>query len=148
MRLSQKGGERGLPFQTSHVTVEVVLVSRNGTRIGVLPESMVAPSSRQSANGASIAGDPQWACSAEPGVVTGAGLPPIGGGVDHRVAANTGMVGIGEVADPANHRSSAQAVASGTVWVICPINDRCSVGGSRRFKTHGPYIRCQGHLGG
>jgi len=133
VRLSHWEGEGGgLPFQTSHVAAEVVLVSRNGTRIGILPESVVAPSSRQSTNGASMAGDPQRARSAESGVVTCASLPPIGGGVNHRVAADTGMVGVGEAADPANHRSGAQAIASGTIWVICPIDVQLeALGGSR-----------------
>jgi len=120
-------GEGSSPLQTSHVTVEVVLVSGGGTRIGVLPESVVTPPSRQSANTASIASDPQWASRTESGVVTGASIPPVSGGVDDRVAADTGMVGIGEVANPVNHRGSTQAIASGTVWVICPINDGCQL---------------------
>ena len=115
--------EGGPPLQTSHVTVKVVLVSGSGTRIGVLPESVVFPSSRQSANAARIASDPQWAGRTESGAVTGASLPPISGGVDDRVAANAGVVGVGKIADPANHRSRAQAIASGAIRVICPIND-------------------------
>ena len=115
-RFFQKG-EGSSPLQTSRVTVEVVLVSGRGTRIGVLPESLIAPSSRQSANAASKVSDPQWVVGTEPGVVTGAGLPPVCVGVDHRVAANEGMVGVGEILDPANHRSSAQAIASRTIRV-------------------------------
>ena len=99
----QQGGKGGSPFQTSPVTVEVVLVSRRGSRICVLPESVVAPSSRQSTNTAGITSNPQWVGGTKPGVVTGASIPPVGGGVDHRVAANAGMVGAGEFADPVNH---------------------------------------------
>ena len=95
------------PLQTSHVTVIVVLISRNGTRIGVLPESMMAPPVRQSANAAGIASDPQRAGRAERSAIPGAGLPPIGGCVNHRVAANTGMVSVAEIADPVDHRSRA-----------------------------------------
>ena len=51
-------GEGGLPLQTSHVTVEVVLVSRNGTGVGVLPKSVVVPPVRQSTGGAGIVSDP------------------------------------------------------------------------------------------
>ena len=69
--------------------------------------------------------DPQRTGRAEPGVVAGALLPPIGGGVDHRVATDSGMVGVGEVVDPADHFSSAQAVASGAARVVCPTNNRC-----------------------
>jgi len=98
-----EGREGGLPLQTSHVTVEVVLVSGVGTRIGVLPESVVFPSSRQSADAVRIASDPQRISRTESGAVTGASLPPIGGGVDDRVAANAGVVGVGEIVDPANH---------------------------------------------
>jgi hypothetical protein len=115
-------GEGSSPLQTSHITVEVVLVSGNGTRIGVLPEGVVTPSIRQSADAASIASNPQWAVRGERAAVTGTRLPPIGGGVDHRVATSTGMVGVGEIADPADHRSSAQAIASGARWVVCSKN--------------------------
>ena len=79
---------------------------------------MVLPSSGQSANAAGIASDPQWISRTEPGIVTGARLPPIGGGVDHWVTANMGMIGVGEIVDPANHRRSAQAITSCAVWVI------------------------------
>jgi len=34
----------GAPFQTSHITVEVVLVSGDGTVVSVLPESVEMPS--------------------------------------------------------------------------------------------------------
>jgi len=145
---SQEGGRGSLPLQTSQVTIEVVLISRNGSRIGVLPESVVAPPSRQSANAAGIASDPQRAGRSESGVVTGAALPPIGGGVDHWVATLTGVVGVGEIADPADHRSSTQAIASGTIRVICPTKDGRSVGGYRKLKVRDPYIRCRGHPGG
>jgi hypothetical protein len=37
------------------------------------------------------------------------------------------MVGVGEIADPADHRSSAQAIASGARWVVCPTNSVQSV---------------------
>ena len=110
-----------LPLQTGHVTVEVVLVSGSGTRIGVLPESVILPPVRQSPDGAGIAGDPQRAVGSERGAVTSAGLPPVGGGVDHWVAALAGTVGVGEILNPADHRSGAQAITSGTTWVICPV---------------------------
>jgi len=97
---SKRGG--GLPSQTGHVAVKVVLVPGRGSRISILPKSMVIPSGRQSADAASPASDPQWV-RAKPGVVTGASLPPIGGGVDHWVATNTSVVGVREIADPANH---------------------------------------------
>jgi hypothetical protein len=115
-------GEGSSPLQTSHVTVEVVLVARDGTRIGVLQEGVVTPSIGQRADAASIAGDPQWAVRGERTAVAGARLPPIGGGVDHRVATSTGIVGVGETADPADHRSSAQTIASGARRVVCPTN--------------------------
>ena len=100
---SQKGCEDGLPFQTSHVAVKVVLVTRNRTGIGVLPESVVTPPIRQSADTASIASDPQRAVGSERGAVTSTSGPPIGGGIDHRETANAGMVCVGEIADPTNH---------------------------------------------
>ena len=96
---------------------------------------MIVPPSGQSANTASIASDPQWASRSEPGVVTGASPPPVGGGVDDRVATDTGMISIGEVADPANHRGSAQAIASRAIGIICPINDGCSAHSSDEVKN-------------
>ena len=114
------GGEDDLPLQTSHVTIEVVLVSGNGTGIGVLPESVVTPPIRQIPDAASIVCDPQWAVGSKRGAVAGARSPPIGSGIDHGVATNKGMVGVGEVPDLANHRSGAQTITSGTVWVIYP----------------------------
>jgi hypothetical protein len=88
---------------------------------------VVAPSIRQSADAASIASDPQWAVRGERTAVAGARLPPIGGGVDHRVTTSTGMVGVGEIADPADYRSSAQTIASGARWVVCSTNSVQSV---------------------
>jgi len=109
---------------------------------------MVAPSSRQSADGGRIASDPQRAGRSECRTVTSATCPPIGGGVDHWVAANTGMVGVGEIADPVNHCSRAQAIASGAIRVICPINDGCLVSGPRKLRIYNPYIQYRGRLGG
>ena len=91
--------------------------------------------------------DPHWTVRRELGAITGAFLPPIGGGVDHWVASNVGTVGFGEISDPVNHRSNAQTIAGvGTIWVICPINDGCSVGGSRTLEICDPYIRCRVRL--
>ena len=125
------GREGSLPLQTGHVAIEIVLVPGNGTRFGVLPESVVTPPIRQFADAASIVCDPQRAVGSKRGAVASARSPPIGGGVDHGVATNAGMVGVGEVPDPANHRSSAQTITSGAVWVICPVKKRCSVDESR-----------------
>ena len=145
---SQSGEEGNLPFQAGQIAVEVILVSRRWPRVGVLPESMVTPPIRQSADARSIASDPQWAVRSERGAVSGARSPPIGGGVNHWVPPNAGMVSVGEIPDPANHRSGAQAIASGTVWVICPIGHKRLVDRSRRLKIHDPYIRYREHLGG
>ena len=118
-------GRRGYsPFQTSRVTIEVVLVPGSGTRICVLPECMVLPPFRQSADGASVMSDPQRIVRSERGTVAGASLPPIGGGIDHRVTTNMGVVGVGEIPDPADHRGVTQSITSVlAVRVICPMND-------------------------
>lgn len=94
-------GEGGLPLQTSRVTVGAVVVSGNGTRVGVLSESVVLPPCQQSANGAGKVSDPQWIGGSERVIIAGASLPPIGGGIYHRIATNTGTVGVGEILDPA-----------------------------------------------
>ena len=132
-------GEGDLQRQIIFVTVEEVLTSGNGTRGGVLPESIGVPSSRQSANAVGIVGDPQRAGGTESSVVTGASLPPISVGVDHRVAIDTGTILVGEIANPANHGSGAQAIASSTAWVIYPINNGRSVSGSWMLKMYDPY---------
>jgi len=100
---ASRKNEGGSPPQTSNVTIEVVLVSGNGTSIGVLPESVVAPSSGQSANAARMSGDPQRVSGTESCIVTGASVPPIGGSVNDRPTADTIVVGAGEIVDPADH---------------------------------------------
>lgn len=121
----QGWGNGGSPPQTGHVTVKVVLVPGNGTRIGVLPECVVTPPVRQSADGAGIASNPQRAVRGKNRAVSGAGPPPVCGRVDHWVAANAGVVGVGEIPNPADHCGGTQAITSGTIWVICPRNDGC-----------------------
>ena len=66
--------------QNRHGAVEIILASGNGTRIGVLPENVALPPICQSAEGADVANDPQWAVGGEPGA---------------------GMVSVGEILDPA-----------------------------------------------
>lgn len=66
---------------------------------------MVHPHIQQSSDGADIANDPQWAVGSEGGAAPGAGLPPIGGGVNRWAATLTGMVGI-RLSDTAGHRES------------------------------------------
>ena len=65
----QKGGDSLL--QTSHVTVEVVLIFGNGTRTDVLPESAVLPCVRQSAASVSIGSHKLWVVKSEHGTTIG-----------------------------------------------------------------------------
>ena len=136
---SRRRGEGGSPSQTILITVEVVLVSGGATIVGVLPERVGAPSIWQRVGTVGIANDPQWVVR-KLGAVPSALLPPISGGIYHRVAMNKGIVGVGELADPVNHRSRAQAIASIAKYVICPIHDGWSVGESKGWRIHDPYL--------
>ena len=62
--------------------------------------------------------DPQWAGGCERGTITSPTLPPIGNGVNHWVVANGGMMGVGEIPDPVDHRRSGQIITGGTMRVI------------------------------
>ena len=91
-------GDNGSLLQVILVTDEGVLVSRRRST-GELPESVFRPPTRQITI---VARDPQWV-RIEPVVVVGAGFPPICGGVDNGEAANSIIVGIGEIVDPFSH---------------------------------------------
>lgn len=54
-------------------------------------------------------------------VVTGASLPPVGGGVDHGVAASLAVVGLAEVLDPGSHVGRTEAVAGRAGWVVLQV---------------------------
>lgn len=144
---SPEGGHS--PLQTIRVAVEVILVSGESSRIGILPESVGVPSSRQSADAGIKVNDPQRVGRAELGIVVSAILPLVSGGVDDRIAANAGMVGVGEIVYPADHRSGTQPIASIIpIRVVCPIKHECPLGRSRRSSMDNAYIQFRGHLGG
>jgi hypothetical protein len=83
IRVLKRRGGGGLPPQTGPVTVEVVPVPGNRTRTGVLPESVIAPSVGQSADGASIASNPQRVVSDQRNPIASASCPPTGSGAYH-----------------------------------------------------------------
>lgn len=54
--------------------------------------------------------------------VSGAGLPPVGRGVDHGITASFGVVAVGEGLDPGNHGAGAEAIALGLAGGSLEIN--------------------------
>ena len=69
--------------------------------------------------------DPQRVVGTELCVVVGTSVPPMGSGVDHRIATNLVMVGRGEVADPVNDGSSIPVIAIIIVRIDCQITYEC-----------------------
>jgi len=48
-------------------------------------------------------------------------------------------MGVGELADPANHQGSSQTITSAVVQGIYRIDDERSLGGPKRFRVYDPY---------
>ena len=123
---SSEEDNRGSPFQAALVTVENVRISGIRTLIVVLPESVILPSGRQRSRAASIASEPQRVIVTEPAVIAGAQFPPTGASVDDWVPMNFGVVGVGEVTDPGNHGTRAQAVTFvAAIRIVYPADDWC-----------------------
>lgn len=86
-----------------------------------LPNGVEAPTSRELANLAVIACDNQGALIGKHARVASAGLPPASGGVEKRIAASLGVVGVDKVVDPVSHGSLAKAVAGVAVGAILEV---------------------------
>lgn len=67
------------------------------------PRRFVVPSSRQRVVGGRYVKVPQWTSRTELGIVASASIPPVRGSGDYRVPADSGIVGVGEITNPANH---------------------------------------------
>ena len=76
-----------------------------------MPESVESPSCGKLTNGARVPSDDKRTLLGEGSAVAGAQLPPAGGGVDKRVDARLGLVGVEEVGDPVHHGAGAETVA-------------------------------------
>lgn len=83
---------------------------------------MVWPATWCGSRAGGPAGEDEGVGSAERLGVSGAGLPPVGRGVDHGVAASFGAVAVGEGLDPGNHGAGAEAVALGLAGGSLEIN--------------------------
>ena len=118
IRLPQRRGG-GLPLQTSLVTVEALLAVSSGDGILVLPESVIVPSGGQRANTIAAVNDPQRIGGTELCFVVGTIVPPVSGCVDHWVAIDSRIVGLGEVVDPANDKCGVQAITIVVISVVC-----------------------------
>jgi hypothetical protein len=88
----------------------------------VLPEALKRPRARDRAGGGSPVGEDERVGAAELAAVAGALGPPVGGGVDHRVAAGLALVGVAKVADPVDHGGRAEPVARRAVRVVLEVN--------------------------
>src|SRR2546423_13725653 len=79
---------------------------------------MPSPAGRQRADLGVVPGDPKRIVRPEPGIRTGAPVPPVRRGVDRRDPAGAGTIGVREVAQPPAHRLRAEAVTGLAVRVV------------------------------
>src|SRR5690606_6712653 len=108
------------PLQLLVAAVEHVLAAGEPAAVGVLPERVLLPATRQLADEVVVAWHPQRVALGHIGP-TGARVPPLGGGVDHRVASGDPVVGVGEVLDPTGHLLRVQPVALLAVRVVLDV---------------------------
>ena len=93
----------GKSLQRILITIPQIRITAVGVRVRVLPEALVRPASRNSANGASVLSKHQRVVTAERSAISCAGAPPIGSTVDHGVSTSLAVVGFSKVLDPGNH---------------------------------------------
>ena len=90
--------------------------------VGILPDGVGRPIARdRRGRRVAIRGEYERTGAAKAAGVSGAGLPPVGGGVDQGVDTGCLLIRIDEVFDPGNHVFGAFVVAGGTVWVVFDI---------------------------
>ena len=111
--------EDHLPLQSGHISVELILISRVGSGVCVLPEGGVAPPGGERADAGRVVRDPERVRLPERGAVARARLPPVRGRVDDRVHARRLVVRGREVLHPRDHRRVAQPVALVAARVVC-----------------------------
>lgn len=98
-------------LQPLEVTIPNIGVSTVGVAVGILPDGLELPAARNGSWGGTVSGKDKRAVSRESLAVASAGVPPIGSGIDHGVAAGGRVIGRNEVLNPVDHRRSAQTVA-------------------------------------
>lgn len=105
-------GETSQLFLVSDEVVGVASVFIDGI---VLPDGVVRPFTKDFADSGAPSSENQGVLFIKGGAVTGASLPPIRRGVDHRIAIGQVVVGVGEVLDPAHHFLGGEAKA---LWLV------------------------------
>src|SRR6185312_6198484 len=105
-------------------TVEVVLVTGQGARAGVLPHRPGRGAGRRGRRGGAVLGDPERVGGGERRGVAGAGGPPVQRGVDHRVLVVLRLDLIGERPHPADYGRLGQPVALGPAGVVLDVQCR------------------------
>src|SRR5579859_4781945 len=112
----------GQGLEPGVVAVEDVLVAGQAAAGRVLPERVETPAPWQCATAAGgVVGDPQRVVVAKAAVVAGAGGPPVGGAVDHRVDVLLVGVLVHEVPDPRPHLRTGEPVALAAVGVVLDV---------------------------
>lgn len=86
--------------------------------IRVLPDGIIAPTSRELSDRAGIASNDERTGRGKLAAVSSAGFPPACRGVDQRIAAGARVVGVDKVGDPVDHAGRGEAVAGGTARVV------------------------------
>lgn len=57
----------------------------------------------------------------ESSTIARASVPPVVGGVDHRIPSRSAVVGVDEILDPGYHGRMAQPVAGGAVRIVLDV---------------------------
>lgn len=110
------------PPQLAYVSVEGVSVTAPGGLVGVLPDRVEAPASRERSDGTSVTSDNKRALVAKGCAVSGALIPPAGRGINHRIDTSAGAVGFDKVGDPTDHGSVGQAIARSTAGAMFKVS--------------------------
>ena len=97
-----------------------VRVATIGIAIGVLPERLIRPSARNGAHRARVPSQDERTLG-ERFAVARAGVPPVSGGIDHRIPAGAALVGVDEIGNPRHHLRGAKSVACGAIGVVLDV---------------------------
>lgn len=98
-------------LQPRLVPVKDIRIAAVRVLVAILPDGIRAPATGDGSRRAAVTGKHERASTGELVAVARAGRPPVGRGVDHRVAARGRVVGVDEVLDPAHHGRLAEAIA-------------------------------------
>lgn len=103
------------------IPIELVRVSPICIAIGILPDRLERPPTRNRPRAAPVPRQYQWAGRRETLAVPRAGGPPVISTIYQRVAARLAMVRGHKVGDPADHGGCREPVTGGARWIVFDI---------------------------